>query len=128
MVRSEFDIAKRKSTNPLLGRWLIEHMDQWDVAEESEELQPFIEFERSDTGQFQFDCVHGEMDCRLTQRDGQPAVEFTWDGNDETEHVFGRGWAILNGDELNGTIFFHLGDESGFTARRDAKKSGRKRR
>ena len=91
-------------------------MDQWDVDEESEELQPFIEFEGSDTGQFQFGCVCGQMDCRATQRDGQPAVEFTWDGNDETEHVYGRGWAILNGDELNGMIFFHLGDESGFSA------------
>ena len=102
-------------------------MTAWDVEETVEELQPFIEFERSDTGQFQFGCVHGQMDCRVTQRDGQPAVEFSWDGNDETEHVFGRGWATLDGDELNGMIFFHLGDESGFTARRAGKKSGRKR-
>ena len=116
MLSTEFDMTKRKTANPFLGRWLIEHMDQWDVDEESEELQPFIEFELSDTGQFQFGCVEGQVDCRLTQRDGQPAVEFTWDGNDETEHVYGRGWAILNGDELNGMIFFHLGDESGFSA------------
>jgi len=33
-------MAKRKSANPFQGRWLIEHMGQWDVAEESEELQP----------------------------------------------------------------------------------------
>jgi len=44
-------MAKHKAANPFLGRWRIEHMDQWDVEEESEELQPFIEFERSDTGQ-----------------------------------------------------------------------------
>ena len=117
-------MAKRKPANPFQGRWVIEHMDQWDVEGESEELQPFIEFERSDTGQFQFGCVEGQVDCRLTQRDGQPAVEFTWDGNDETEHVFGRGWAVVEEDELNGMIFFHLGDESGFTARRVEKNSG----
>jgi hypothetical protein len=117
-------MVKRKTANPFFGRWLIEHMDQRDVDEESEEFQPFIEFERSDTGQFQFGCVHGEMDLRVTERDGLPAVEFTWDGNDESEHVFGRGWSILNGDELNGMIFFHLGDESSFTARRVAKNSG----
>ncbi len=111
-------MAKRKSPNPFQGRWVIENMDQWDVDEETEDLQPFIEFERSDTGQFQFAFINGQMDCRLTQRDEQPAIEFTWDGNDETEHVFGRGWAMIEGDELCGMIFFHLGDESGFTAQR----------
>ena len=121
-------MAKRKPANPFQGRWIIEQMDQWEIEEESEELQPFIEFERNDTGQFQSGCVSGQMDCRLTQRDGQPAIEFTWDGNDETEHIFRRGWAILNGGELKGMIFFHVGDESGFTARQDAKNSGRKGR
>ena len=118
-------MAKRKSANPFLGRWLIEHMNQWDVEEESEELQAFIEFERSDTGQFQFPCVYGEMDCQITERDGKPAIEFSWDGHDEGEHVFGRGWVVLGGDELTGMLFFHLGDESGFTAR---KETGRKLR
>ena len=47
-------MAKRKSPHPFQGRWLIEHMDQWDVQKESEELQPFFEFEKADIGQFQF--------------------------------------------------------------------------
>ena len=98
------DMAKRKSANPFLSRWRIEEMDQWDVGEESKELQSFIEFERSNTGQFQFACVYGEMDCQFTQRDGQPAVEFTWDGHDVSEHVFGRGWAMVDGDLLKGRI------------------------
>ena len=110
-------MAKRKSTNPFQGRWLIEHMDQWAVEEESEELQPFIEFERDDTGQFQFGCVYGEMDYRLGQRDGKPSIEFSWDGHDEDDQVFGRGWAVVDGDEMNGMIFFHHGDESGFVAK-----------
>jgi hypothetical protein len=109
---------KSKSKNPFQGRWLIEQMDQWDVEEESEELQPFVEFEGSDTGQFQFACVYGEMDYRLGQRDGNPAVEFSWDGHDEEEQVFGRGWGVVDGDEMNGMIFFHHGDESGFVANR----------
>jgi hypothetical protein len=52
------DMAKRKSANPFLGRWLIEETDQWDVEDESEEFQAFIKFERSNTGRFQFTCVH----------------------------------------------------------------------
>ena len=61
------------------------------------------------------------MDCQATERGGKPAVEFTWDGNDDIEHAFGRGWAVLDGDELKGVIFFHLGDESDFSARRAEK-------
>lgn len=113
-------MAKRNSKNPFQGRWIIEKMDQWNVEEESEELQPYIEFERNGSGQFQFGCVFGQMDCRVTQREGQPAIEFTWEGNDEEETVFGRGWAVIEGEGLEGMIFFHHGDESGFSAGRDA--------
>jgi hypothetical protein len=121
-------MAKRKTANPFQGRWLIEQMDQWDVEEESEEFQPFIEFERDDTGQFQFGCVYGEIHYRLGQRDGKPGVEFSWEGHDEDEQVFGRGWAVLDGDELNGMVFFHRGDESGFMAKRVKEKPKRKRK
>jgi hypothetical protein len=120
-------MSKRTPKNAFQGRWTIEQMDQWDVEDECEELEPFIEFESNDSGQFQFACVYGQMDCRLTQRGGEAAVEFSWDGNDETEHVFGRGWAVLEGERLNGMIFFHLGDESGFVARRDVKKRVKRR-
>jgi hypothetical protein len=33
----------------------------------------------------------------------------------------GRGWAVIKDDELQGMIFFHGGDNSGFVAK---KKSG----
>jgi hypothetical protein len=121
-------MAKRKPLNPFQGRWLIEHMDQWDVQEESEELQPFFEFEKADIGQFQFGCVYGEMDFCLGKRDGKAAFEFSWDGHDEDEQVFGRGWAMIDGDEMTGMIFFHLGDESGFVAKRVNEKSKRTRK
>jgi hypothetical protein len=69
-------------------------------------------------GDFHFGYVHGQMDCRLTTRDGVPAVEWTWDGNDEMDAAQGRGWAIVKDAELHGTIFFHNGDDSGFVATR----------
>ena len=41
----------------------------------------------------------------------------TWEGNDESDPVGGRGWAVLEEDEsLRGHIYFHLGDDSGFRA------------
>jgi hypothetical protein len=53
---------------------------------------------------------------------GQAAgVEFSWEGNDESDPASGRGWAVLEEDgSLSGRIFFHLGDDSGFTAVREA--------
>jgi len=115
-------MAKRKSKSPIEGRWNIVSMSAWDVEYLEEELQPFIEFERSDTGVFQFGYVYGEMDCQCTERDGKPAVEFSWEGNDEGDRVFGRGWAVLDGNELNGMIFFHQGEQSEFVASRAEEK------
>ena len=61
------------------------------------------------------------MDCREVERDGRPGVELSWEGNDESDPASGRGWAVLeqNGS-LSGRIFFHLGNDSGFTAVREA--------
>ncbi len=111
-------MAQRKPKSPIAGRWNIVSMTAWDVEETVEELQPFIDFERNDGGQFQFGCICGEMDCRLTKRDGKPGVEFSWEGHDEDEHVIGRGGAVLEDDQFEGMIFFHQGEESGFLAER----------
>ena len=103
-------------------------MDQWDEEYLNEEGQASIEFEQGQTGQFHFGYDHGEIDYRVTTRDGKPAVEFTWEGHDEMEAAHGRGWAVLDGEELKGEIFFHLGDESGFVAKRAAEKPKRRRK
>jgi hypothetical protein len=45
--------------------------------------------------------------------------EFTWDGNDECDPVFGYGWVrIKEKDVLEGEFRFHLGDSSTFLAKR----------
>ena len=91
-----------------------------DTAEE----QGFIEFKPGGQGEFHFGYVHGYTDCRETTRDGQPAVEWSWEGNDEMDPAQGRGWAVVKGDELHGMIFFHGGDDSEFVAKRaEAPKS-----
>ena len=61
------------------------------------------------------------MDIRRVERDGRPAIEFSGDGNDESHPASGRGFAVLASDNsLNGRIFFHMGDDSTFTAVREA--------
>ncbi len=75
------------------GAWRIVEMDLWD-SEAIDLLGPgFIQFGADQTGHFRFIAVEGWMDCRNGRRDGRPCVEFTWEGNDESDPASGRGWA-----------------------------------
>jgi len=70
-----------------------------------------------DFGQFGFLAVRGWMDYRSTERDSRTGVEFSWDGEDEGDQVSGRGWAAAVDDvTLQGHLFIHMGDDSGFRA------------
>lgn len=111
---------KPKPKSPFLGRWHIVSMCAWDEDYFNEEVRAFIEFGENETGSFQFGYVQGETDCREGTRDGQPAVEWSWEGGDGADGtpLTGRGWAKLGDEGLEGMIFIHLGDESGFVAER----------
>jgi hypothetical protein len=119
---------KAKPPSPFVGLWHIISMETWDEDFFNEEVQAFIELEENGTGHFQFGYVQGYMDWRPTTRDEEPAVEWSWEGNDEMDPAQGRGWAKLTDDELHGMIFIHLGDESEFVAKRAiaSKRSKRK--
>lgn len=120
---------KVKQKNPFVGRWRITWMDQWEQDYVDEEVEGFIEFDLKGLGSFQFGYVQGQIDCRTTVREANPAVEFSWEGGDGADGtpLTGRGWAILKDDELNGMICIHLGDDSEFVAKR-AKESKRTKR
>ena len=103
-------------------------MTEWDRDYIDEEVRGYFEFDAKDSGDFQFGYVQGEIDYRLGQRDGKPAVEFSWDGNDEMDAAQGRGWLVLDGDELKGMFYFHLGDESGIVLKRAAETSNKRKK
>jgi hypothetical protein len=119
-------MSKAKPKSPFTGRWRIESMSAWDEDFIDEEEEGFIEFDDEGWGGFHFGYVHGRMDCRLTTRDGEPAVEWTWDGNDEMDLAQGRGWAVVKGDKLYGMIFFHGGDDSDFVAKKTGGKKAKR--
>jgi hypothetical protein len=120
-------VTKAKPPNPFAGRWRITSMEQWDQDFVDEEEEGYFEFTEKGMGVFHFGYIHGQMDCRLTTRDGVPAVEWTWDGNDEMDPAQGRGWAVVKDNELHGMIFFHCGDDSRFVATRATSKKATKR-
>jgi hypothetical protein len=92
-------------------------MEAWTREDCDLEVPAFIEFRPRGTGEFQFILVSGWIDYRLVERDGKPAVEWSWDGSDEMDPCSGRGWAVLEAPRrLVGRIFFHRGDDSAFKA------------
>ena len=102
------------------GRWRIVEAELWDSDALNLVAPAFIELAEDGWGSFGFIAVQGEMDCREVVRDGRRGVEFSWEGNDECDPASGRGWAVLEEDgSLRGRIFFHLGDDSEFTAVRE---------
>jgi hypothetical protein len=107
---------RSKRGDGLIGRWRITWMEAWDQDFVDEEIEGFLKFDPDGTGEFQFGYVRGKIDHREVKRDGKPAVEFPWDGNDEMDPAQGRGWAVLDGDEIEGRIFIHRGDDSAFRA------------
>ena len=68
-------MGKRKPKSPFTGRWRIVSMSAWGQDYIDEEEEGFFEFDEKSGGEFHFGYVHGRMDCRLTTRDGEPAVD-----------------------------------------------------
>jgi len=107
--------AKPKSFH---GSWRIIQMDEWD--EENLDLveTAHITIDKRGQGEFVFGTVKGWLDCRFTEREGLPFVEFSWEGLSEEDSMCGRGWASLQSDgSLKGHLFIHLSDDSAFLAK-----------
>ncbi|MFI5378277.1 MAG: hypothetical protein ACHRHE_03135 [Tepidisphaerales bacterium] len=108
--------------HPITGAYKITHMDQWDQDFVDIEVPGFIRFDPHGQVEFHFGYVTGEMTVVFTDRNGKPAAEWTWEGNDEMDPASGRGWAVLQDDgRLEGELSFLEGDSSAFTAERTAR-------
>jgi hypothetical protein len=103
---------------PFIGTWFIAEMEAWDQEYVNMEVPGHFTFKKDGTGHFQFGLVQGEMDCKMEVIDNRERIEFSWEGQDELDPANGRGWAVIENEELHGRIFFHLGDDSTFRARR----------
>lgn len=106
-----------KSPGPFVGRWSIVEMEMRD-AEAIHLVGPGeIEFRDDGFGSMNFIVVSCDLDTELTTRDGQPAIAWSWYGDDDGHEASGRGWAVIREDGvLAGRVYFHRGDASDFTA------------
>lgn len=105
-----------KTPDLYVGKWRITHMDEWDQDFVDLVVPDYVKIEKDGSGSFHFGVVQGEMDCRVEKTDDNTLLRFSWEGSDECDHASGRGWIRVNGKRMEGHIFFHLGDDSRFTA------------
>lgn len=100
-----------------VGTWQIVEMDLWDRDAIDLFGPALIQIGADGAGSFRFIAVEADIDGRQVERDGRPAVEFSWVGTDDSDDASGRGWALLEPDgSLVGHIYFHRGDDSSFRA------------
>lgn len=102
-----------------VGKWRITEMEQWDKDYIDLVAPGYITIERDGGGSLKFGAIDADIDCRVRLEDssgGSDRLEFSLEGEDEGDPVCGRGWAKVQGREMTGRIYFHMGDESGFCA------------
>jgi len=105
-------------SNPYIGRWRIVEMEMWDQDYVDLVTEGHFTFGKDGIGNFQFGAVIGETDYSIDGFGDTERVEFSFEGQDEYDPVSGRGWVVIENDTLDGKIFFHAGDNSGFKAKK----------
>ena len=103
------------------GTWRIVETTLWDIDALDLIEAAHLRFDASGLGELQLIAIGAGIDYRVSERDGMPFVEFSWAGYDDADPASGRGWARLEPDgALKGRLLIHQGDESAFTAYREA--------
>ena len=82
-------------------------MTEWDNDFIDEEVPGYFNFAKNGLGDFQFGYVRCDIDWRETERDGEPTIEFSFEGMDEMDPCSGRGWAAVKDGKLDGMIYFY---------------------
>jgi hypothetical protein len=106
-------------SNTYVGTWRIIEMEQWDQDFINLVVPGYIAFREDHLGEFQCGAVHGDLDYRLAPCQDTKRLAFSWEGEDEMDPVSGRGWALIKDGQLQGRIYFHEGDDSGFVAEKE---------
>lgn len=118
-----------KAEQAIQGEWRITETKVWGPDALDCVQSAFIRFDEDRLGEFAMVALRGRLDCFYVERDGKPAVEFSWEGEDDGDDRCGRGWATLDGDgALRGRFFIHLGDHSAFVAERPTEEGPSARR
>ena len=82
-----------RARTSLRGTWRIFETELWDQKDLDDFTQAHLTLGSDNLGELAFLYVSADVDYRVVERDGLPAVEFSFNGFDELDPVSGRGWA-----------------------------------
>jgi hypothetical protein len=100
-----------------IGKWSIVEMEMWDQDYIDLLIPGYFSFDKDGLGYFQFGAVQGQIDYRVEKIGDVERLEFSWEGQSENDLALGRGWAVINGNYLEGRLYLHLSDDSWFKAK-----------
>ena len=100
------------------GRWIITELEMLDLGDFESDEEPCIVLKAGGKGSIAFACLQAELDWRM---EGDHAG-FTFSGFEEGDEVCGRGWFRITGSLMTGKLFYHLGEESEFKAKKEGKR------
>jgi hypothetical protein len=110
---------KPEADHDFIGTWHIHEMELWEEDYFNMEVQAYVQVRPNNLGNFQFGLVSGYLDGYVEEESGTRRFVFTWEGQDEMDPMTGSGWMRPKAkDEVEGEIKLHMGDRSGFVARR----------
>lgn len=105
---------------PFVGSWRITELQGFD-AEYVDLCGPAkIKVSTRGTGGMNFGAVDVELDCKMDELN-ERVLHFSFEGGDEGDPICGRGFCLVDGDEMVGRLFRHGGDEFGFKAKKTPK-------
>lgn len=108
-----------------VGNWHIYEIEKWNEGSDNIGIQPYIEIDSNNQGEFQFGSVTGGLDGQVVfDAERKQRWEFTWEGSNELDPISGSGWVRIKGpDILEGELRIHQGSRSKFLAKRAEKNN-----
>ncbi len=109
--------AKWAVKKKFVGMWRITGLDGFD-AEYVDLCGPgMLDISTRGNGSMNFGAVEIILDCKTDDLD-ERVLRFSYEGQDEGDSICGRGYCLLDGEQMTGRIFRHLSDEFSFKAKR----------
>lgn len=102
--------------NLLSGKWKVVEVGDWEEEEVDESEPAIFEIRQDGKGSVSFMAMHGELDWKMDDPQDGARIDFSFMGDDDGTEVFGRGWAELEGGEVDGEILYFQGDSYAFHA------------
>lgn len=117
-------MSELSNRRDLSGYWRIIATEVWDSDALDLVAPAHLTLEDDGLGTLELVAISADVDYRQTTDVPNRDLEFSWAGHDEGDPLCGRGWAVLDGNELRGTLYIHHGDTSTFVAKKE--ESGRR--